>query len=76
VVGRPSERWGEEVVAFVVPEDEEVDAGALLAHARERLSGHKVPKDVFVVESLPAGETGKVRRSELVEMATERNGED
>ncbi|HWT23454.1 MAG TPA: AMP-binding protein, partial [Solirubrobacteraceae bacterium] len=76
VVGRPSERWGEEVVAFVVPADGEVDADALLAHARERLSAHKCPKRIFAVASLPAGETGKVRRSELVEMAVERDKEE
>jgi malonyl-CoA/methylmalonyl-CoA synthetase len=76
VVGRPSERWGEEVVAFVVPERGGVDADALLAHARERLSAHKCPKQVFAVEALPAGETGKVRRSELMEMAVERQEEE
>jgi malonyl-CoA/methylmalonyl-CoA synthetase len=76
VVGRPSERWGEEVVAFVVPEQGEVNADELVAHARERLSAHKVPKQIFGVEALPAGDTGKVRRAELVELAVERNGED
>ena len=74
VVGRPSERWGEEVVAFVVPENGSVDDDALLVHARERLSGHKCPKRIFAIDALPAGETGKVRRSELVEMAIERDG--
>jgi malonyl-CoA/methylmalonyl-CoA synthetase len=76
VVGRPSERWGEEVVAFVVPENGSVDDDALLVHARERLSGHKCPKRIFAIDALPAGETGKVRRSELVEMAIEREEED
>jgi len=65
VVGVPSERWGEEVVAFVVGE-----AGGLDAHLRERLSAHKVPKRVLVVDDLPVSDTGKVRRADLVEMAT------
>jgi malonyl-CoA/methylmalonyl-CoA synthetase len=76
VVGRPSERWGEEVVAFVVPEDGEVDSDRLLSHAREQLSAHKCPKRIFAVDALPAGETGKVRRSELVDMAMKRDEED
>ena len=76
VVGRPSERWGEEVVAFVVPEDGEVDENKLLSRAREQLSAHKCPKRIFAVDGLPAGETGKVRRSELVELAIEREEED
>jgi malonyl-CoA/methylmalonyl-CoA synthetase len=70
VVGVPSSRWGEEVVAFVVaragasPDPEE-----LIAHCRERLSGFKCPKRVLVVDGLPTNEMGKVRRDELSRMA-------
>ena len=76
VVGRPSERWGEEVVAFVVPEGGGVEAQALLGHARERLSAHKCPKQVYAVEALPAAATGKVRRADLVDLAIEREKEE
>jgi acyl-CoA synthetase (AMP-forming)/AMP-acid ligase II len=73
VVGVPSERWGEQVVAFVVrDEGGEVDEDALITHVRERLSAHKCPKRVFAIEALPVGETGKVRRAELVELAETR----
>jgi malonyl-CoA/methylmalonyl-CoA synthetase len=75
VVGVPSERWGEQVVAFVVP-DGEVDEDALIGHVRERLSAHKCPKQIFEVDALPVGDTGKVRRAELVESAEERMKED
>jgi malonyl-CoA/methylmalonyl-CoA synthetase len=70
VVGAPSARWGEEVVAFVVaraggsPDPEE-----LIAHCRERLSGFKCPKRVLLVDGLPTNEMGKVRRDELSRMA-------
>ncbi len=69
VVGVPSERWGEEVVAFVVGDGEAPDPAELDAHVRERLSAFKVPKRVLAVERLPTSETGKVRRAELVEQA-------
>ena len=70
VVGVPSERWGEEVVAFVVPaRDGEVDDEELAAHARERLSSYKCPKRFFTVDQLPRNEVGKVLRDELVEKA-------
>jgi malonyl-CoA/methylmalonyl-CoA synthetase len=70
VVGVPSERWGEEVVAFVVPaRDGEVDDEELAAHARERLSSYKCPKRFFTVNQLPRNEVGKVLRDELVEKA-------
>jgi malonyl-CoA/methylmalonyl-CoA synthetase len=73
VVGIPSERWGEEVVAFVVPAgDGGVDEEALSAHARENLSAYKCPKRFFVVDELPRNEMGKVLKDELVRMAGEK----
>jgi malonyl-CoA/methylmalonyl-CoA synthetase len=72
VVGIPSERWGEEVVAFIVPAGEGgVDEGDLAAHARENLSAYKCPKGFFVVDDLPRNEMGKVLKDELVRMAGE-----
>jgi malonyl-CoA/methylmalonyl-CoA synthetase len=72
VVGAPSERWGEEVVAFVVPRAGAVpDPDELIAHCRERLSGFKCPKRVLVVDGLPTNDMGKVRRDELVAAATD-----
>jgi malonyl-CoA/methylmalonyl-CoA synthetase len=72
VVGAPSDRWGEEVVAFVVPaEGEEVDEDKLSAHAREHLSAYKCPKKFFVARELPRNEVGKVLKDELVRMIDE-----
>ena len=68
VVGVPSQRWGEEVTAFVVsapgfsPDD-------LRAWARRQLSGFKVPKRFHPVEELPRNQIGKIRRDALVELS-------
>lgn len=73
VVGVPSERWGEEVVAFVVAaRGHEVDAEALTAHARQRLSAYKRPKRFLEIDQLPRNEMGKVLRGELVRAAGEK----
>jgi malonyl-CoA/methylmalonyl-CoA synthetase len=70
VVGIPSDRWGEEVVAFVIPaRGGGIDHSELAAHARERLSAYKCPKRFFAIEQLPRNEMGKVLRDELVHMA-------
>jgi malonyl-CoA/methylmalonyl-CoA synthetase len=70
VVGVPSNRWGEEVVAFVVPAGgREVEDEWLAAHARGRLSAYKCPKRFFTIERLPRNEMGKVLKDELVETA-------
>ena len=72
VVGVPSERWGEEVVAFIIPEGgEAVDAEALAEHVREHLSSYKCPKRFIEIEELPRNELGKVQKDELVRAAEE-----
>jgi malonyl-CoA/methylmalonyl-CoA synthetase len=68
VAGVASERWGEEVVAFVVAAGD-LDPDALIAHCRERLSAYKCPKRVIALEELPRNRMGKVRRDALAGMA-------
>ena len=61
VVGRPDPEWGEALVALVVGD---ADPDGLIAFARERLPGFKVPKAVERVDALPRNGAGKlVRRS-------------
>jgi malonyl-CoA/methylmalonyl-CoA synthetase len=70
VVGLPSERWGEEVVALVVPaEDAVLDETELAAHARDALAPHKRPKAILCVHSLPVNALGKLQRSAAAEVA-------
>jgi acyl-CoA synthetase (AMP-forming)/AMP-acid ligase II len=59
--GVPHATWGEEVAAAVVlraPAGEK----ELLAFCRQRLADFKVPKRLYIVESIPKGPTGKVQR--------------
>jgi malonyl-CoA/methylmalonyl-CoA synthetase len=75
VVGLPSEEWGEEVVAVVVPSGGAApDAEILAAHARERLSAYKCPKRVMLVDELPANRMGKVQRDAVVELIEREEG--
>jgi len=59
VAGRPSERWGQEVVAVVALVDgASVDADELIAEAAKSLARYKLPKAVVfrpVIERSPAG---------------------
>jgi malonyl-CoA/methylmalonyl-CoA synthetase len=64
VIGRPSRRWGEQVTAVVVTQDE-ITEEALRAHAAERLAPYKVPKRVEFIDQLPRNALGKVLRGEL-----------
>jgi len=72
VVGLPSARNGEEVVAAVVPEPgATVDASALRAHGRQILGAYKVPRQVFMVDELPKSLIGKVLRKKVREQLIE-----
>ncbi|BCI52441.1 acyl-CoA synthetase [Mycolicibacterium litorale] len=59
VAGRPSERWGQEVVAVVaLAEGAAVDADDLIAHAANSIARYKLPKAVVfrpAVQRSPAG---------------------
>ncbi|SFF74679.1 fatty-acyl-CoA synthase [Blastococcus tunisiensis] len=70
VVGTPSERWGELVVAFVVPSaGADVDPVELERHCRDRLSPFKVPRAWRIVDDLPMTASTKIQRAELRRMA-------
>ena len=59
VTGRPSERWGQEVVAVVaLAEGVDADADELVAHAAKSLARYKLPKAIVfrnIIERSPSG---------------------
>lgn len=70
VLGRPDPRTGAQVIAFVTGRD--VTEDAVVAHCAQRLAPFKRPGVVAVVETLPRGTTGQVRKGRL----RDRLGED
>lgn len=59
VAGRPSERWGQEVVAIVtLAAGASVDAAELVEHAAQSIARYKLPKAVVfrpAIQRSPAG---------------------
>lgn len=68
VVGVPSPRWGEEVVAAVVPAraHDTLPVESLAEHASQRLARYKRPKRYVAVDTIPVNAMGKVLRGEVV----------
>ena len=70
VVGRPDERWGEAIVAVIVPaRGAQVSAAGVNALLDGRVARYKHPRDVIVVDSLPRTALGKLKREELKRIA-------
>jgi fatty-acyl-CoA synthase len=73
VVGVPDERYGEELMAWVVmrPDRPALGAQEVRDFCAGRIAAHKVPRYVHVVEGFPLTVTGKVRKVEMREKAVE-----
>jgi long-chain acyl-CoA synthetase len=63
VIGRPHWRTGEQVVAFVTGAG--LGVAAINEHCATRLAKFKRPSEVWIVEELPRGIAGKVRKGVL-----------
>jgi fatty-acyl-CoA synthase len=75
VIGVPDEKYGEELMAWIILSDEAREAGRTLTAGDIRgfcdgtLARFKVPKYVHVTDSFPMTISGKVRKVEMREKA-------
>ncbi len=60
VVGVPDERFGQRVAAVVAPrEGHDLTLDELAEHARTKIAGYKVPRELHVVEAVTRSPSGK-----------------
>lgn len=75
VIGIPSEKYGEEIMAWVkVKSGYTVTFDDLAGFCRQKIAHYKIPKFWKFVQSFPATVTGKIRKVEMREMAIEEMG--
>jgi fatty-acyl-CoA synthase len=75
VIGVPSERYGEEVMAWVKPKEGVIlTAESLQAFCRGRIASNKVPRYWKFVDSFPMTVTGKVQKYLMREASVEEFG--
>ena len=69
VIGKPDARWGEIIVAVVVPKQgSALTAQQVLTQLDGRIARYKHPKEVILVAALPKTALGKVRKEEVRQM--------
>jgi fatty-acyl-CoA synthase len=82
VVSVPDERMGEEVLALVQLKDPQMyfDISSIKKHLEDKIAYYKIPKYVWLVESLPITVTGKPQkfkmRADWLEKVKELGGPD
>ena len=64
VLGVPDPKWGERIVAAVVPKGD-VSEDTLLGWMKENVAYAAVPKEVRFFESLPRNDIGKIDKKRL-----------
>ncbi len=73
VVGVPDERYGEELMAWVImkPGAQPLTTEAVRAFCSDQIAHYKVPRYVHVTDAFPMTVTGKIRKVEMREQAVE-----
>ncbi|HEY1359447.1 MAG TPA: AMP-binding protein [Thermoleophilaceae bacterium] len=75
VIGVPDERYGEELMAWIVPrEDAEPSEQAIRDFCRGKIAHNKVPKYIRFVDEFPMTVTGKVQKFKMREAAIRELG--
>lgn len=75
IIGVPSEKYGEEVMAWIkVREGAEVKEDELLSFCKEKIAHYKVPKYWKFVEEFPMTISGKIRKVEMREISIKELG--
>ncbi len=64
----PDARWVQKVVAAVVLRNADVAPDVILARVRNKITGYKCPKDLFITDTLPKNAAGKILRKTLREI--------
>ncbi len=75
VIGVPSEKFGEEVMAWIkVREGKPVSEEELMIFCKERIAHYKVPKYWKFVDEFPMTISGKIRKVEMREISIKELG--
>ena len=64
-VGQPDDRTGEAVILYVVRNDPDLTAEAIIEHCETNLARYKIPSQIHFIKEIPKSNVGKILRREL-----------
>lgn len=62
LVGRPSEKWGEEVVMYIESGSKKMNVSDIVSCLRKILNRYEMPKEIITVSNFERTASGKVKR--------------
>jgi fatty-acyl-CoA synthase len=75
VIGVPDKRYGEQLMAWIVPRaGAELTTAAVVDFCRGEIAHYKIPRYIKLVEAFPMTITGKVQKYKMRELATQELG--
>ena len=75
VIGVPSEKYGEEVMAWIkLKENAKVTEEDVTEFCRDKISYYKIPRYIKFVDEFPMTVTGKIQKFKMKEMAVKELG--
>jgi fatty-acyl-CoA synthase len=74
VIGVPSERYGEEVMAWIQLKKAGTSAEEIREFCKKRMAYFKVPKYIKFVSEFPMTVTGKIQKFKMREISTKELG--
>ena len=75
MIGVPDERYGEELMAWVIPRGgASLDADGVRAFCQGKIAHYKVPRYVKFVDAFPMTVTGKVQKFKMRDQAIQELG--
>lgn len=73
IVGIPDEKYGEEIMAWIIPKKESTISEAdIRTFCEGNISWHKIPKYIAFVDEYPMTASGKIQKYRLKEMAMQK----
>ena len=65
VIGKKDEKYGEEVVAFIVKKEAHLTDSQVVDFCKANIAWYKCPKEIFFIDALPKNSVGKIQKNEL-----------